>query len=242
LHTVIAVSGTRIQLADTGGHVTEAGLTDLLATGDFEAVSVPAQGPVPPSTLLDGLPEAVAAEALWWEQHIVEVLRGIPPQAPAGTRPKPEYDPDRVSLTRREKAKAAELTAAGRPVTASAITKRRRRYEARGLAGMVDHRIDKPVTAHGRADPLVVEALQQAIAEATQESSRTATYLFWRTGQILEAAHGPGGRSVAVAAQPLPVAGEAGGGQAHHRIGSHPPVAGRPPGRAVRRGGRVGAG
>ncbi|WP_236603678.1 Mu transposase C-terminal domain-containing protein [Rhodococcus sp. WAY2] len=192
LHTVIAVSGTRIQLADTGGQVTAAGLTDLLAAGDFEAVSAPAQAPVPPSTLLDGLPEAVAAEALWWEQHIVEVLRGIPPQAPAGTRPKPEYDPERVSLTRREQAKAAELTGAGRPVTASAITKRRRRYEARGLAGMVDHRIDKPVTAHGRADPLVVEALQQAIAEATQESSRTATYLFWRTGQILEAAHGPG--------------------------------------------------
>ncbi|TQC38277.1 transposase, partial [Rhodococcus sp. WS4] len=117
LHTVIAVSGTRIQLADTGGQVTEAGLTDLLAAGDFEAVSAPAQGPVPPSTLLDSLPEAVAAEALWWEQHIVEVLRGVPPQAPAGTRPKPEYDPERVSLTRREQAKAAELTAAGRPVT-----------------------------------------------------------------------------------------------------------------------------
>jgi hypothetical protein len=34
--------------------------------------------------------------------------------------------------------------------------------------------------------------MRQAIAEAEQESSRTATYLFWRTGQILEAAHGPG--------------------------------------------------
>jgi hypothetical protein len=50
----------------------------------------------------------------------------------------------------------------------------------------------KPITTHGRVDPLVVEAMRPAIAEATQESSRTATYLFWRTGQILETAHGLG--------------------------------------------------
>lgn len=134
----------------------------------------------------------MAAEALWWEQHIVEVLRGVPPQAPPGTRPKPEYNPAVVSLTRRELAKAAELTAAGRPVTASAIAKRRRRYEARGVVGMADHRSGKPVSAHGRVDPLVVEAMQRAVAEAAQGSTRTATYLFWRTGQILEADHGRG--------------------------------------------------
>jgi hypothetical protein len=134
----------------------------------------------------------VAAEALWWERHIVEVLRGVPPQAPAGTRPKPEYDPAVVSLTRREQAKAAELTAAGRPVTASAIAKRRRRYQARGVAGMADHRTGKSASPHGQVDPAVAEAMRQAISEAEQESSRTATYLFWRTGQILEAAHGPG--------------------------------------------------
>lgn len=122
----------------------------------------------------------------------MEVLRGIPPQAPVGTRPKPEYDPAVVSLTRREQAKAAELTAAGRPVTASAIAKRRRRYEARGVVGMADRRSGKPVSAHGRVNPLVVEAMQKAVAEAAQDSSRTATYLFWRTGQILEADHGRG--------------------------------------------------
>ena len=57
---------------------------------------------------------------------------------------------------------------------------------------MADHRTGKPVTPHGRADPAVAEAMRQAIAEAEQESSRTATYLFWRTAQILEAAHGRG--------------------------------------------------
>jgi hypothetical protein len=199
LHTVIAVSGVTVRLADTDGQVTETGLAELAAAEDFEVLGAAGRTPVPSSTPLDGLPDAVAAQALWWEGHIVEVLRGVAPQAAPGTRPKPQYDPERVSLTGRERAKAAELTAAGTPVTASAIAKRRRRYEARGVVGMVDHRSDKPAAAHGRADARVVEAMRQAIAEATQESSRTATYLFWRTGRILEAEHGPG--TVAIPSQ-----------------------------------------
>ncbi len=192
LHTVIAVAGTAVRLAASSGVVTEMSLAQLLVSEGFEMAGASSRPPLPPSTPLDGLPEAVAAEASWWERHIVEVLRGVPPQAPPGTRPRPEYDPAAVSLTRREQAKAAELTAAGRPVTASAIAKRRRRYEARGVTGMADHRGGKPASPYGQVDPAVVEAMQQAIAEAEQESSRTATYLFWRTGQILEAAHGPG--------------------------------------------------
>ena len=43
----------------------------------------------------------------------MEVLRGLPPDSPLGMAPRPEYDPGLVSLTRREQAKAAELTAAG---------------------------------------------------------------------------------------------------------------------------------
>ena len=189
---MIAVAGTAVRLAASSGVVTEMSLAQLLVSEGFEMAGASSRPPLPPSTPLEGLPEAVAAEALWWERHIVEVLRGVPPQAPAGTKPKPEYDPAAVSLTRREQAKAAELTAAGRPVTASAIAKRRRRYEARGVTGMADHRGGKPASPYGQVDPAVVEAMRQAIAEAEQESSRTATYLFWRTGQILEAAHGPG--------------------------------------------------
>jgi putative transposase len=192
VHTVIAVSGTGVRLADTDGMVIDVGSAELVSAEDFEIFDAPSRPPVPASTRLGGLPEAVAAEALWWEQHIVEVLRGVPPQAPPGTRPKPEYDPMRVSLTRREQAKAAELTAAGRPVTASAIAKRRRRYEIHGVVGMADRRAGKPVTAHGRVDPRAVDAMRQAVEEATGQSSRTATYLFWRTRQILDTTHGPG--------------------------------------------------
>jgi hypothetical protein len=134
----------------------------------------------------------VVAEALWWERHIVEVLRGLPPDAPAGAVPRPEYDPGLVSLTRRERAKAAELTAAGRPVTASSVKERRQRYEAGGLAAMTDRRAARRTPPHGRADPRVVEAMRQAIGEATDASTRTASYVFWRAGRILEAGHGAG--------------------------------------------------
>ena len=73
-----------------------------------------------------------------------------------------------VTLTRREQAKAAELTAAGHPVTASAVAKRRRRYQEQGLAGMVDHRAGRRMPPHGRADAAVVAAMRQAIGEAAR--------------------------------------------------------------------------
>ena len=139
-----------------------------------------------------GITLAADPEALWWERHIVEVLHGIPPGASPGTAPKPEYDPRLVSLTRREQAKAAELTAAGRPVSASAVKQRRRRYQARGLAAMADRRAVRRTPPYGRADQRVVEAMRQAISEATDASTRTASYLFWRTRQILDAEHGAG--------------------------------------------------
>jgi len=56
--------------------------------------------PLPSASPLDGLPESAVAEALWWERHIAEVLRGLPPDAPLGAVPRPEYDPGLVSLTR----------------------------------------------------------------------------------------------------------------------------------------------
>lgn len=192
VHTVIAVPGPKVRLADADGQVSEMTVAELMTADDAEIIDGPSRRPVPAVSPLADLPEKVAQRALWWERHIVEVIRGVPPDAPLGTGPKPEYDPAVQSLTRREQAKAAELTVAGEQVTASAISKRRRRYETGGVVAMVDHRITKPVTPFGRTDPRVVEALRQAIAEATEASTRTATYLFWRTEQILTDTHGAG--------------------------------------------------
>ena len=183
--TVIGVSGPAIRLADTAGQVVSVSMSGLLTAEDFAVLDTRSRPRMPAMSLLDELPQEEVQQARWWQRHIVEVLRGVPPDAGEGTVPLPEYDPAVFSLTRREQAKAAELTAAGHPVTASAIAKRRRRYQGQGLLGMVDHRAGKRMPPHGRADAAVVEAMQQAISEATDESTRTAVFVFRRTRQIL---------------------------------------------------------
>jgi hypothetical protein len=147
----------------------------------------PGKGPGP-GIGLEGLPAAAAEAASWWEPHITEVVYGTRPDAPAGTRPRPEYDPERTPLTGRERAKAAELTAAGRPVTASTVKHRRQRWEAHGLAGLVDQRAARRMRPAGRADDQVVDALRQAVAEAEKASSRTTGFIIWRAKEILAGA------------------------------------------------------
>ena len=92
---------------------------------------------------------------------------------------------ERTSLRERELAKAAELSTPERPVAASTVKHRRQRWEAEGLPGLVDRRVTRRRSPAGRADPAVAEAMEQAIAEATDESSRTATFIVWRTRQLL---------------------------------------------------------
>ena len=111
--------------------------------------------------------DEVRAGAQWWERHIVEVLTGLPPDAPAGSVPRPDYDPELRSLRQRELAKHEELAAAGQQVGLSTLKRLRARYEREGLLGVVDHRAARRPTPAGYADPRVVEITRQAIAEET---------------------------------------------------------------------------
>ncbi len=185
-HIVIGVSGSGVRLADEAGNVTAVTVAALLSDDRFELAA--GAGDVPRREVgLEGLPAAAVEAARWWEDHIAEVVYGLAPDAPAGSRPDPRYDPGRHSLTAREKAKAAELAAAGHRVSVSTLKHRRQRWEARGLAGLVDHRVAKRAAPFGRADPQVVAAMRQAIAEAAEESSKTAAFVIWRTREILSA-------------------------------------------------------
>jgi len=125
------------------------------------------------------LPEEVRASAQWWEQHLVEVLTGVPPDAAPGTAPRPEYDPRRCSLRQRELAKHAALTAAGQKVALSTLQRLRRRYELEGVWSLVDRRygLARRGGAGGRVDSRVVEATRQAIAEETSRSTGTVARL-----------------------------------------------------------------
>lgn len=184
-HIVIGVTGPRVRLADDTGAVLTVTVTELQTDPRFDLVDARVPVVARPEVGLEGLPAAAAKEASWWEAHIVEVVYGLPPDAPHGARPKLQYDPERTSLTAREKAKAAELSAAGRPVPVSTLKHRRQRWEARGLAGLVDHRVAKRMSPTGRVDQRVAAAMWQAIEEVTNASTRTASFVIWRTEEIL---------------------------------------------------------
>ncbi|MFI5937817.1 Mu transposase C-terminal domain-containing protein [Actinoplanes sp. NPDC051494] len=141
---------------------------------------------LPAYGLLDTVPAPVLQEALWWEQHILEVLTGVRPEQAR----RPQFEPQYRSLAEREAAKAAELAAAGRKVTARSVRGRRQRYQTDGLLGLVDRRAMRPASASGRVDAQVVTAMRTAIAEASDTSTRTAGFVLWRTRQLLEHAEG----------------------------------------------------
>jgi hypothetical protein len=184
-NVVISVTGTRIRLADEAGGVRTVMAAELASDPRFEIAAPASPGGPRPEIGLEGLPVPAVEEASWWEAHVVEVVYGLRPDAPAGTRPRPQYDPGRTSLTERERAKAAELSAAGRPVPASTVKHRRQRWEAHGLAGLVDRRLARRMRPAGRVDERVVAAMRQAIGEAPGGSSRTAGFVIWRTREIL---------------------------------------------------------
>jgi len=189
--TVVGLSGTLVRLAGQDGQASVVQLAHLLASEGFEIIGGADRARRPLSAAaLGGVPEDAAGDALRWERHIVEVLTGFPPDAPPGTAARPGYDPAVCSLPQREQAKAAELTASGEKVSARTVKRKRQRYQARGLAGLVDGRACRARPAQGRTDERVVEALQKAISEQAGGSTRTASFYLWRTRQILAGQHG----------------------------------------------------
>jgi len=191
VQTVVGLSGTLVRLAGQDGQASVVQLAHLLASEGFEIIGGAGRMRPPLSAAaLGGIPEDAAGDALRWERHIVEVLTGAVPDAPAGTAARPGYDPAAYSLAQRERAKAAELAASGEKVTARTVRRKRQRYQARGVAGLVDWRADRARPARGRTDERVVAALQQAISEQAGGSTRTASFYLWRTRHILAEQHG----------------------------------------------------
>ncbi|HEV2452144.1 MAG TPA: Mu transposase C-terminal domain-containing protein [Streptosporangiaceae bacterium] len=191
-HIVAGLSGTLVRLADQDGGTSVVQLAHLLGDASFQRTGE--RGPVPllPAGL-NGIPARAAEEAAWWQRHLTEVLTGLPPEAAAGARPRPQYDPAARTLAERDAAKAAELTElTGVKVSVHTVNRKRRRFQARGIAGVVDWRVAPQRPVRGRADPRVAEALEQALGEAADRSTRTVGYYYWRVQQILDGVHGPG--------------------------------------------------
>jgi putative transposase len=196
-YRVVALDGSSARLADVTGSVTVMLIGHLLADPGFELVAPHRRLP-PAVSGLEQLPEEVRTGAQWWEQHLVEVLTGLTPDAVPGTAPQPEYDPKSRSLRQRELAKHAALIAAGHEVALSTLQRLRRRYELEGIWGLVDRRYGFARRGGGglggRVDPRVVEATRQAITEETGRSTGTVGRLRRRAEQLLAEATEAGDR------------------------------------------------
>jgi hypothetical protein len=180
--TIVGLSGTAVRLASHEGEPSVIQLAHLLGTPGFEIIDQAGRPARPLSAAaMAGVPAHAAEEALRWEQHIVEVLTGTRLDAPDGASPRAGFDPAQHPLGKREEAKAAELTALGETVTARTVKRKRQRYQARGLAGLVDWRSDRSRPVAGRTDERIVAALRKAIAEQESGSTRSAGYYLWRT-------------------------------------------------------------
>jgi transposase InsO family protein len=190
LHTIDALAGGRVRLLDVTGMAHEVPLVQLFADPSVEPVANTTTAPLPPTGLLDNLPDEVVDQARWWERHIVEVLTGLPPGSTPGTVVKAEFDPATNTVRQRELAKIVELEGQGRTVSLKTLQRLRKGYEREGLWALVDRRFARRSSSTGRVDGRIVDALRTAIAEQTDKSSGTAGRVQRRTRQILTAEHG----------------------------------------------------
>jgi transposase InsO family protein len=190
-HTIVGLAEPQVRLLGDDGAAQVLLLSYLLASGDLRLLDAPQPQPLPPFGLLDSLPDGVADRARSWQRHVTEVLAGLPPDAPAGQAPKPEYDPARHTLAEREAAKASELCAAGQPTSAWTVGRMCRRYRTQGLWGLVDQRATRQPTPYGHADPRVITAIGVQLDLETEQSTGTRDRLRRRVTERLAAEHGP---------------------------------------------------
>jgi hypothetical protein len=87
---VLGASGTAIRFAGDDGVVEEAAAAELAGSGRLRQPRPAGRRPGPQIGLAGLPPEMV--ERARWEDHIIEVVDGTRPDAPAGTPPRPEYD------------------------------------------------------------------------------------------------------------------------------------------------------
>ena len=85
-HTVAGLDSVTVRLADVTGAVIEVPTAGLLADPSLELVTG-SRVPMAPQPALERLPAETVETARWWERHLIEVITGVPPDSPPGTRP-----------------------------------------------------------------------------------------------------------------------------------------------------------
>ncbi|MFI8984643.1 Mu transposase C-terminal domain-containing protein [Streptomyces antimycoticus] len=164
-------------------------VADLALTRDFEVVE---RGSRVPSIRALPMSEEVLDQARWWERHITEVISGLPLGSAPDAMPRSEYDPAIRSLSEREAAKAAELTAAGMSgASARTVRRRRQRYQAEGIDGLVDGRAVRERTPGARQDPRVLETLLRLMSDDARRGNSASADEYRRSvGRMLDTQYG----------------------------------------------------
>ena len=116
---VLGASGTAMRFAGDDGAVEEAPVAELAGSGRLRLQPRGTGGQQGAQVGLAGLPPEAVEQARWWEAHIIEVVDGTAADAPPGRRRGRLMTWSARACGERELAKAAELSAPGRPVAAS---------------------------------------------------------------------------------------------------------------------------
>nr|WSZ96551.1 hypothetical protein OH820_13545 [Streptomyces sp. NBC_00857] len=159
----------------------EVPVRELVSSPDF---AVMRRGPFSrqDDSLLPGLPTEAVTRALWWERHLLEVLHG-PPTPPGGEGSAAGVE---HGLASREADKAAELTALGVPGTsARTVRRKRQRFQAEGILGLIDGRALREAAPGARTDPRVLNALLTVLSAHEGGPDRPMEFYRERTLSVL---------------------------------------------------------
>jgi transposase InsO family protein len=190
---VVGLAGTTVRLQDDHGGVALVLFSYLVASAGFELLSAqPSAVPLPPFGMLDTVREPAIARARSWERHLIEVETGLPPDSGAGARPRPEFDPRWRTINERVAAKAAELSAAGTPVSERTVQRLRACWREQGLWGLVDGRTTRLHSIEGRQDERFVAAVVEVLAEQESMSTGTRARILRQVERLLVERYGEG--------------------------------------------------
>ena len=196
-HVLVGVSGTAVRLASADGAVVTTTVTELLAAGN---VADPRGRGRPEDA--GGGGGRTAAGACWrrprgGKRHIVEVIYGLPPDAPAGTRPRPEYDMERLLADRAGEGQGRRAdrgrpsgVAVSREAASATVGGRRpvRPGRSPGDATVPGVRAGRPAGGRPRC--------ARPLRRPPRTSTRTASFVIWRTEQIVKDSIDTGGEAV----------------------------------------------
>jgi hypothetical protein len=188
VYTVIQLNGTTVTLQDQHGELSAMLLGYLLTAPGFAALDAAPPRRAPQDGRLSILDEAEQQRIRWLEGHLIEIETGRHPEGSV----REAYDPNLHGLDERELAKVAELRAEGTEISQRSLQRLRQAYRDNGLIGLADKRALRPQTPGAAADPRVVEAIEEMLADPRGRSTVARSAMFSQLQRTLDEVHGPG--------------------------------------------------